>query len=115
VLMGWLAERYERDLSHRYGDRVRAVPGWKRHAGVVLSVSAAVAGVLAWAASTASADAAAGGSGARDQHVVIVGIGGLLWSDVSPRTAPVLWQIAGRGAVGSLDVSGVRERPSPWG
>jgi hypothetical protein len=89
-----------------------------RHAGVVLSVSVAVAGVLAWAASAASADDAAGGGmaaadAASARHVVVVGIGGLLWSDVSPRGTPNLWRIAERGAVGSLDVSGVKELTCP--
>ena len=111
--MVWLVESRERDRSHRYGDHVRAVVAWKRHAGAVLSMSAAVAGVLAWAAPSASADASIGGSVVRGRHVVIVGIGGLLWSDVSPRTTPVLWRVAEQGAVGSLDVSGVRPRTCP--
>ena len=110
MLMGWLVECRERDQSRRYGDQVRAVKGWKRHAGAVLSVGVAVAGVLAWAASAASADEAAGGGVAAARHVVIVGIGGLLWSDVSPSATPNLWRVAGQGAVGSLDVSGVRPR-----
>jgi hypothetical protein len=113
VLMGWLVECRERDQSRRYGDQVRAVKGWKRHAGAVLSVGVAVAGVLAWAASAASADEAVGGDAAPARHVVIVGVGGLLWSDVSPRTTPVLWRVAEQGAVGSLDVSGVRPRTCP--
>jgi hypothetical protein len=111
--MVWLPESRERDRLRRYGDRVRAVTGWKRHAGAALSASAAVAGVLAWAAPWASASVAAGGSAVPDHHVVVVGIGGLLWSDVSPRATPVLWRIAERGAVGSLDVSGVREQTCP--
>jgi hypothetical protein len=109
----WLVEYREQDWSRRYGDRVRAVMRWKRHAGAVLSVGAAVAGVLAWAAPSASADASIGGSVGRGRHVVVVGIGGLLWSDVSPGTTPVLWRVAEQGAVGSLDVSGVRERTCP--
>jgi len=92
--MGWLAESRKPRGSHRYGDRVRAVAGWKRHAGVVLSVSAAVAGVVAWAAPWGSASVAVGGSVAPDQHVVIVGIGGLPGSCAprglaAPRCAPV--------------------------
>jgi hypothetical protein len=61
---------------------------------VVLGVIAAVAGVLAWTASAASADQAARGGMAPARHVVIVGIGGLLWSDVTPRATPVLWRLA---------------------
>ena len=48
-LMVWLAESRERDRSRRYGDRVRAVAAWKRPAGVVLTLGAVMAGVLAWA------------------------------------------------------------------
>ena len=36
------------------------------------------------------------------QHVVVVGISGLRWSDVSPAATPTLWRLAGRGSVGSL-------------
>jgi hypothetical protein len=34
--------------------------------------------------------------------VVIVGISGLRWSDVSPAVTPTLWRLAGQGSVGSL-------------
>jgi hypothetical protein len=53
----WLVECRERDLSRRYGDRVRAVAAWKRHAGVVLTLGAVVAGVLAWDAAPVRAGA----------------------------------------------------------
>ena len=46
-------------------------------------------------------------------HVVLVGIGGLRWSDVSPTTTPALWRLAGRGSVGSLVVSGIHPRTCP--
>ena len=112
MLMGWLAERCKRDLSHRYGDRVRAVAGWKRHAGVAPVLAAFVAGALSWTFPPTSL-AATPRIVASSRHVVIVGIGGLLWSDVSPSTTPFLWRLARQGAVGSLDVSGVRERTCP--
>jgi hypothetical protein len=90
------------------------VAAWKRHAGVVLTLGAVVAGVLAWGAAPAGAGAGVPfGDVGRGRHVVIVGIGGLLWSDVSPSATPVLWRDAEQGAVGSLDVSGVRERTCP--
>jgi hypothetical protein len=47
------------------------------------------------------------------RHVVVVGIGGLRWSDVSPATAPALWHLAGEGSVGSLVVSGIHPRTCP--
>ena len=36
------------------------------------------------------------------RHVVIVGISGLRWSDVSRAVTPTLWRLAGQGSVGSL-------------
>jgi hypothetical protein len=36
------------------------------------------------------------------RHVVIVGISGLRWSDVSAAVTPTLWRLAGQGSVGSL-------------
>ncbi len=36
------------------------------------------------------------------RHVVIVGLSGLRWSDVSPAATPTLWHLAGQGSVGSL-------------
>ena len=111
---GWLAERREQNDSGRYLDQVRAVAAWKRHVGAVLTLGAVVAGVLAWGAVPAKASAGVAAADAVSaRHVVIVGIGGLLWSDVSPRTTPVLWRVAEQGAVGSLDVSGVGERTCP--
>jgi hypothetical protein len=46
-------------------------------------------------------------------HVVLVGIGGLRWSDVSPTTTPALWRLAGEGSAGSLVVSGIHPRTCP--
>ena len=46
-------------------------------------------------------------------HVVLVGIGGLRWSDVSPTVTPALWRLASEGAVGSLVVSGIHPRTCP--
>src|SRR5580693_10323766 len=36
------------------------------------------------------------------RHVVIVGLSGLRWSDLSPTATPTLWRLAGQGSVGSL-------------
>ena len=36
------------------------------------------------------------------RHVVVVGISGLRWSDVSPSATPTLWRLAEAGSVGSL-------------
>ncbi len=61
---------------------------------VLLTPGAALA-----AANPAAARAPAA---APPRHVVIVGLSGLRWSDVSPTATPTLWQLAGRGSVGSL-------------
>src|ERR1700744_5212469 len=36
------------------------------------------------------------------QHVVVVGISGLRWSQVSATSTPTLWRLAGQGSVGNL-------------
>jgi hypothetical protein len=36
------------------------------------------------------------------QHVVVVGLSGLRWSDVSEARTPELWRLAGQGSVGNL-------------
>jgi hypothetical protein len=36
------------------------------------------------------------------QHVVVVGLSGLRWSDVSATRTPELWRLAGEGSVGNL-------------
>jgi hypothetical protein len=38
----------------------------------------------------------------RPRHVVVVGLSGLRWSDVSATRTPELWRLAGRGSVGNL-------------
>ena len=38
----------------------------------------------------------------RAQHVVVVGLSGLRWSDVSAARTPELWRLAGQGSVGNL-------------
>ena len=36
------------------------------------------------------------------RHVVVVGLSGLRWSDVSPSATPALWRLAGQGSVANL-------------
>ena len=66
--------------------------------GCLLAVLAPVVGAV-FAASPASAQTRAS---APVRHVVVVGISGLRWSDVSPSATPTLWRLAGQGSVGSL-------------
>jgi hypothetical protein len=62
--------------------------------------AAASAPVVASSRSAGSAASAAAGPVAR--HVVIVGISGLRWNQVTPTGTPELWRLAGGGSVGSL-------------
>ena len=39
---------------------------------------------------------------ARAQHVVVVGISGLRWTDVSAAATPALWRVASNGSPGNL-------------
>ncbi len=52
--------------------------------------------VLAAPAASASPKASPRG------HVIVVGLSGLRWSDVSPSATPALWRLAGQGSVGDL-------------
>jgi hypothetical protein len=52
-----------------------------------------------WAASPARAATPASPPA---RHVVVVGLSGLRWSEVSPAATPTLWRLAGQGSVGSL-------------
>jgi hypothetical protein len=59
--------------------------------------------LAAGAALTAASPAAARTpAAAPPRHVVIVGLSGLRWSDLSPTATPVLWRLAAQGSVGSL-------------
>jgi hypothetical protein len=63
----------------------------------------AVACAAFCAASVAAARAASQpGTPATIRHVVIVGISGLRWADVSPQATPALWRLARAGSVGDL-------------
>ena len=68
-------------------------------AGFLASL-AAVADATAAAAVTAPVAGNAGITPVR--HVVVVGISGLRWSEVTPTTAPVLWRLAREGSIGDL-------------
>jgi hypothetical protein len=77
----------------------------KMRRGAVRSVLAACAlGALAavGAAQPAAAQTGPAAPVPAARHVVIVGLSGLRWSDVSPSVTPTLWRLAGQGSVGSL-------------
>lgn len=66
---------------------------------------AATAGRGASASPADGARPAATGPGAAAHRVVLIGIAGLRWTDVSAAATPALWRLASEGSVGSLLVS----------
>ena len=69
----------------------------------VLAVPLAGAlGMTAHAAQARVAQAQGPASQALARHVVLVGISGLTWSDVTPASTRELWRLAMAGSVGSL-------------
>src|SRR5580700_6029065 len=74
-------------------------PGMRR--GLRCGLLAALLAVPAALAATTPA-AARAPQAAPARHVVIVGLSGLRWSDLSPAATPTLWRLAGQGSVGSL-------------
>src|SRR5580704_13240717 len=72
-----------------------------RRGAVRAGLLACLLAVLA-AVSVAGSRPASAASPAPARHVVIVGLSGLRWSDVSPAATPALWRLAGQGSAGSL-------------
>ncbi len=82
--------------------RVKSRPAAVRSAllAALLAVLAALVAALAvWGPGPASAATL---PAPVSRHVVIVGISGLRWSEVSPAATPTLWRLAGQGSAGSL-------------
>src|SRR5690242_7466444 len=71
-----------------------------------------IVAVLACAAALGPAGAARAESTLRGP-VVVVGVPGLLASDLSPTRTPALWRLLDAGASGSLSVRAVRTRTCP--
>src|SRR5580698_1196744 len=68
-----------------------------RPAAVWSALLACLLAALAWAGSDP-----AQAQTVPARHVVVVGLSGLRWSDVSATATPTLWRLAGQGSVGSL-------------
>jgi hypothetical protein len=79
-----------------------------RLGALVLTATAAVLVTAATAAAPASA-ATAGDPGV-PPHVLLLGVTGLTWDDLSPSTTPQLWDLATHSSLGSVVVRGVYER-----
>ena len=56
---------------------------------------------------------AARATAAPSHPVILVGIPGLRWTDVSPAAAPALWRLAEQGSVGTLVVHTILSRTCP--
>ena len=109
-----------------YRDGMRAILGKVLATGVAvalavaapMSTSAAATGPGTSRAASASPATplatAAGPDAPRPAHVIVAGIGGLRWSDISPAVTPTLWRLAGQGSAGSLDVTGISILAAPW-
>jgi hypothetical protein len=75
---------------------------WPAVVGVALCAALAVPLLGAPAAASAATPAASAATGPEARHVVVVGISGLRWNQVTPTGTPELWRLAGGGSVGSL-------------
>lgn len=69
--------------------------------------SAAAAGGTPSPSASPSAAAPAAGGGVAGSPVVVIGMPGLRWDDVRPSGTPILWRLAGQGAVGVLSAKTV--------
>jgi hypothetical protein len=77
-----------------------------RRAGLVVLMGVLL--LLQLAGGRTGAAAADGSQPYAADHVVVVGVPGLAWSDVSEEGTPELWDLAGKGAIGALTVRAAR-------
>jgi hypothetical protein len=83
--------------------------------GAALSADAAALAspALASPAMTSTALTSSAATGSLSHPVVLVGIPGLRWDDVSAAATPVLWRLAAQGSVGTLVVHTIMPRTCP--
>ena len=83
---------------------IRPAAIWSALLACLLAVLAVAAlpGSTAQASPAQASTAQASTAPPRAQHVVVVGLSGLRWSDVSATATPTLWRLAGQGSVGNL-------------
>ena len=95
------------------------VPPARAARGAIIVATAVLATAVLASAVLATAVLAAASRPGRDEslpaarHVVLIGVPGLLWADVTAARMPALWRLAGRGSDGSLSVTGVYPRTCP--
>jgi hypothetical protein len=70
-------------------------------------------GAAGSAAAASQLNSQALNSGAQTRHVIVIGIGGLRWSDISDTQTPAIWQLAESGSVGSLVTTTVHTTTCP--
>jgi hypothetical protein len=75
---------------------------WVRRGWLAVAGAALCTVLVPLLGAPGAASAAAPAAGPAIGHVVIVGISGLRWNQVTPTAAPELWRLAGGGSVGSL-------------
>jgi len=46
--------------------------------------------------------------------IVVIGTGGLSWTDLSPQATPTLWSLLRDGTTAALTVSSVQAQPVRW-
>ncbi len=90
-----------------------AVVGGTALASTASATTTASAANGATVSRVAAARPASAGAGATPHRVVLIGIAGLRWSDVSAAATPALWRLAQEGSIGSLVVSGVATHSCP--
>ncbi|MBC6471338.1 hypothetical protein, partial [Actinomadura alba] len=77
-----------------------------RGAMTVFALVGLLAGLL-------SLGTAAHATGEPSGRVVLIGVPGLRWGDVKPQATPVLWRLAGDGAIANIAVRGVKPLSCP--
>jgi hypothetical protein len=83
--------------------------------GMAAHAAAARAAAAQTTAAHATATHATAPQVASSQRVLVIGIPGLRWSDLSATATPALWRLAGAGSVGSLVVTTIGIRTCPAG
>jgi hypothetical protein len=83
------------------GHGPRRAPGRALRRGLLWGLLGSLLAALA-ALAVANPAAARAPAAPAPRHVVIVGLSGLRWSDLSLAATPALWQLAGQGSAGSL-------------
>jgi hypothetical protein len=80
----------------------------------LLGLAGLVAGaLLGWSLARAAPASAATASAADSTPIVLIGTGGLTWSDVSPETTPNLWSLLRDGSSAALTVRSVNTNTCP--